>query len=262
MVDTTENKKIEIDTNALHANAEKATWQSYITNIKNITSLDIEQSKEHEINVEVFVLILFLLLLLTYVKLSHSNDFSNLFRAFSNGNIASQIFRTQKQDFSSISIFLYIIFLLGLSVFSRQAWLHYHTSSFLQSKISILVFIFLFTFFFVAKYISMKVIGKLFDVSEFMSEYIFQVGIMLKTIGIIIIPALLVEFVGNEEICFCVEVFVAITSIVLLSMAFMRGLSTAYKLMYRSLYHFLLYICIQEVLTVFLFLKLLTKTAT
>jgi hypothetical protein len=44
-------------------------------------------------------------------------------------------------------------------------------------------------------------------------------------------------------------------------MIVIRGLSTTYKLMYSSLYHFLIYICVGEILPIFLFFKLLTKTA-
>jgi hypothetical protein len=41
-----------------------------------------------------------------------------------------------------------------------------------------------------------------------------------------------------------------------------RGLSTGIKLMYKSVYHFFIYVCVVEISPIFLLFKLLTKTIT
>ncbi|MFN8311040.1 MAG: DUF4271 domain-containing protein [Chitinophagales bacterium] len=260
--DSTEYAEVVVDTQAVYHAKELSDLRSALLTNKKVLLNDFEVPQNSENGIVIFTIILLLLLLLTYLKLAYSNDFNDVFRSVWNANISSQIFRSQTGNFNVTSFLLLFIFVVGTSIFTREVWLHFSPTPFLQSKFSIAAFTFLFTSFCFAKYVVMKITGALFDVMEYVDEYIFHLNTMLKTLAIIMVPALLLLFVAKEKVFVIVVAVTLLAMMVFAALAVTRGLSTAYKLMYKSVYHFLLYVCLQEILPVFLFIKLLTKTAT
>ena len=258
-VDTTTPKAI--DTTVIKKSIEDPFYVSpCLTGGKPIW-FDIEQQRLRRNDAWIFFVLLQLLIVLTVLKLAFSNDFENLFRSFGNSNIASQIGRTSKDDITLSSVMMSIVFITAMSVLCRFVLLHFYPTSSLQNNFSIVVLIFLFTFFFVAKYALLKYIGNLFDIAVEVDEYLFNLSAITKTIGISMVPILFVMYASSERYF----TFIFVTSVIILCvgvvMIVVRGLSTSYKLMYSSVYHFLIYICVGEILPVFLFIKFLTKTA-
>lgn len=254
-------REIIIDTDAVKKYASFGTWNSSFTENKNATRFDIEQERTNENNALIFYFLIGILVVLTVLRLAFTKDFEELIQSFMNANISSQLFRTQKGDISISSFLLQFIFIFTISIFVRYVLLFFYPHSALQNNFSILLLIFLFTFFVALKIILLKVIGYIFEVDQFTSEYIYNFTTITKVLGISMIPILFMFYTSSEKyfniifgialamVCICVVMLIA------------RGLSTTYKLMYRSVYHFLIYICVAEILTVFLFIKLLTKTA-
>lgn len=252
---------IVIDTAAVYHADSVAHYSSALTGGGRATWYDIEQERRMPDNTFMFLLLVALLIVLTTLKLAFSNDFTDLFRSVASSNIASQIVRTSREDLSLSSFLMNGIFVVSMSIFTRFVLLHFYPYSALSDNFSIVKLIILFTFFFVAKFALLRYIGNLFELRASVDEYLFNLSAIVGTIGIAMIPILFMLYASSEKYF----LFIFITSLVILSagvvMIVIRGLSTSYKVMYSSVYHFLIYICVGEILPVFLFIKLLTKTA-
>ena len=253
-------QEIIIDTAAIYKAAHSEFYNSAIMSGEKPKWYDIEQQRKGKNDAWIFFILLQLLILLTILKLAFHNDFENLFRIFANSNIASQIGRTAKDDITLSSVLMSMIFITTMSIFTRFVLLHFYPHSVLQNDISILALIFLFTFFSVAKYVSLKYIGNIFEITSTVDEYLFNLSAITRTIGISMIPLLFMLYASPEKYFISILIISIIILCIGLVMVVIRGLSTSYKLMYSSMYHFLIYICVGEVLPIFLVIKLLTKT--
>jgi hypothetical protein len=249
-----------IDTAAVYAAAHSTFYNSAITTGEKPKWYDIEQQRKGKEDAWIFFILLQLLIVLTILKLAFHNDFDNLFKIFASSNIASQIGRANKDDLSLSSVLMSTIFITTMSVYTRFVLLHFYPHSVLQNNYSVVALIFLFTFFSVAKYVSLKYTGNIFEIAPAVDEYLFNLSAITRTIGISMIPLLFMMYASSEKYFN----FILIISLIILCigvvMVVIRGLSTSYKLMYSSMYHFLIYICVGEILPIFLFIKLLTKT--
>lgn len=221
---------------------------------------DIQQYVRPHSNAYVFMVLVVLLLILTYVKTAFGNDLQDMLQSFINRNMAQQVFRMQPNELTFSSLLLHVNFILVLSLYLRFFLVRYYHVSTLESFSSILFLIFLFTFFYLTKLIALKLIGYVFELNEVCDEYIFNFTTVCKTLGLTLIPALFIFYTAPEKFFN----FVFVTSLILVlafAVSFIwRGLSTAYKLLYRSVYHFFIYVCVVEVSLIFLLFKLLTKT--
>jgi len=167
----------------------------------------------------------------------------------------------QSSEISFSSFLLHVNFIVALSLYVQFILVNYFHVVVLESFSSIIILIFLFTFFYLAKIAALKFVGAVFEVNAECNEYIFNFSTVCKMIGLTLIPALFIFYTAQEKffnLIFVVTIFISIA----LAMIFIwRGLSTGYKLLYRSVYHFFIYVCVVEISPIFLLIKLLTKIA-
>jgi hypothetical protein len=184
---------------------------------------------------------------LTYVKIAFAKEVEELLQSFVNSNISQQIFRTQSNEISFSTFLLHANFIVAISLYVQFILVNYFHVIALKSFSSVLVLIFLFTFFYLGKLIVLKFIGIVFS---------------LKIVGLTLIPALFIFYTTEEKffnLIFISTIFIAVTFAIIFVW---RGLSTGIKLMYKSVYHFFIYVCVVEISPIFLLFKLLTKTIT
>ncbi len=223
---------------------------------------DVQQLNPSKSKSLVLVLMMGLLGLVTAVKVAFGKDWEELFQSLVNRNIAQQIFRTQSQEISFPSFLLHVNFVVVMSLYVQFVTeKFFHVLSF-EKFSATLSLIFLFTFFYIAKLTATKFMGAVFELKEECSEYIFIFSSVCKTAGLTLLPALFIFYVTPEKYF----VFVFAVTVFLLLFFFLnliwQGLSTGYKLLYRSAYHFFIYVCVVEISPIFLLFKLLTKTIT
>ena len=227
---------------------------------QKVYSIDVQQTAPHKSNTVVFFVLVLLLVILTYIKVAFGKDLEDMLQSFANRNTAQQVLRTQSDELSFSALLLHFNFIIVVSLYLRFFLVKYYHVTSLESLYSILFLIFLFTFFYLAKLLVVKLIGVVFELNTVCDEYIFNFTTICKTLGLSLIPALFIFYTAPKK--FFDVVFVA--SIVVIAgfiiMFIYRGLSTGYKLMYRSVYHFFIYVCVVEISPIFLLLKLLTKT--
>lgn len=221
---------------------------------------NVQQYNAHKRNTYVFLLLLLMLGIITYVKAAFGKELEDLLMSIRNQNFAQQIFRTQSGEISFSSFLLHLNFVVTASLYLRFVLQKYFYATQLEKFGTILFLIFLFTFFYVLKIATMQLLGLIFEMKDECREYVFHFTVICKTVGLTLIPALFIFYTAPKtlfDFIFMITVFVCV---VLLLMFVWRGLSTAYKLLYRSVYHFFIYVCVVEISMMFLFLKLLTKT--
>ncbi|MDB5281724.1 MAG: hypothetical protein JWO06_799 [Bacteroidota bacterium] len=249
-----------VDTNAINR-LLPVSGQGLLLGTENKTVVnDIEQYNPAKRSVAVFILLMLMLGVLTYLKTSFSKDLEDLLQSVVNQNLSQQIFRTQSREISFSSFLLNLNFVVAFSLYVHFILINYFHVSSLNTFSAILLINILFTFFYLSKIITIKLIGVMFELNDACDEYIFNFTSVCKTLGLALLPALFIFYTAPEKIfnfIFAITIFIVIF---LFAMLLWRGLSTAYKLMYSSVYHFFLYVCVVEISPIFLLFKLLTKT--
>lgn len=221
---------------------------------------DVQQTVKPKNNAIVFAALVLLLVMIAYLKAAFGKDLEELFQSFINRNIALQFFRRQQRELSFSSLLLHMNFILVMSLYVRFFLIWYLHVTSLENISAVLFLIFLFTFFYLAKIVVVKLLGVVFEVKDVSDEYIYYFLIACKTAGLTLLPALFVFYVAPPKIFDFIFFLSNFILLVFAIMFIMRGLSTGYKFMYRSVYHFFIYVCVVEISPIFLLLKLLTKT--
>jgi hypothetical protein len=223
---------------------------------------DIQQHLPSKGNAVVLILLVVMLGALTYLKTAFGNDLDDLLNSVVNQNIAQQIFRAQTKEITFSSFILHVNFIVVMSLYVRYIFAScFHVSG--AGNFSLILLInFLFTFFYLAKLAILKFIGIVFEVKDECDEYIFIFTTMCKTLGLALLPALFIFYTARGSFANVIFAATVIVCAAMLLILVCRGLSTAYRLLYRSVYHFFIYVCVVEISPIFLLFKLLTKTIT
>lgn len=249
------------DSTLIYSSGLLLNWYSpVLSSVDKPLYYDIQQVRESNNQWFVFLMLIAALLGVTYVKMFFGKEISDLWSSITNPNIAQQIFRTQTRDLTLPSFVLHVNFLICISlltVFFITNRAHVSATNQLSVISSIT---FLFTLFYLFKAGAIKILGVLFDLQNEASEYIYVFYTFSKTIGLAMLPALFVYHSIADKYQYIFWIVAFVVALLLLVFFVFRGLSTAYKLMYRSLYHFFIYVCVVEISPIFLLFKLLTKT--
>lgn len=257
-IDTT---RIAIDTNFIQTNATLSRLQSWVTSGAKTTKNDFELLRPHPSSVLVFLWIIVALFLLVIIRLMYKRDVQELFQSLINKQLASQINRSKGLSISNFSLMLLLIAVVNVSVMTMFTLLYFYGEMNHYTIQFFIKLIFLFTFFLVLKVLVVNTLGFLFEEEEAAESYVNDLMMIVKVLGIAVFPTVLMIYVASQSDTY---MFVYLFLVIVISNVLIfvwRGLSTSIQMMYKSVYHFLLYVCTVEVLSVFLLIKLLTKIA-
>lgn len=234
--------------------------QSFLnTNDKPVIQ-DVQQHLPAKRSLMVFTLLILMLGALTYIKSAFNKDLEELIQSMVNQNISQQIFRTGSGEITFSSVLLNLNFVVGISLYVRFIFINYFHVSSLEGFSATLFIIFLFTFFYLLKILVVKLVGAMFELNDVCDEYIFNFTSVCKTLGLTLLPALFIFYTAQEKFFNFIFIITILICVALVLLLVWRGLSTGSKLMYRSVYHFFIYVCVVEISPIFLLFKLLTKT--
>lgn len=253
-------KTVLLDSNSVQQYLQDANYKSFLAKNGQPVVNDIQQFIPAKRNGFVFLLLMLLLAALTYVKIAFSKQLEEMLQSVISQNISQQLFRTQSGEISFADILLNANFIVAMSLYSRFFLMKYVHVLSLENFSSVLFLIFLFTFFYLSKIIIVQFIGKIFELQQVCSEYIFNFTTLCKTLGLTLLPALFIFYVAPVKFFDFIFIVTLLFFAAFALIFIWRALSTAYKLLYRSVYHFFIYVCIVEMSLMFLFIKLLTKT--
>jgi hypothetical protein len=260
--DTSVLSIVYADSNLLREYNDAAGYKSFLLENKKPVVIDIQQLQSSDESPIVFFLLMVMLGVLTYVKIAFGKEVEELLQSFGNSNIAQQIFRSQSGEISFSSFLLHANFIVAISLYVQFILVNYFHVIALKRFSSIVALIFLFTFFYVGKLIVLKFIGVVFEVQEECNEYAFDYSTQCKIVGLTLIPALFIFHTTQEKFFNLIFIFSIFIAAAVAIIFVWRGLSTGIKFMYKSAYHFFIYVCVVEISSIFLLFKLLTKTIT
>ena len=250
-----------IDTSFIQSNATLSELQSWITTGTKTTKNDFELLRPHQSSILVFLWIVVALFLFVIIRLLYKRDFQELFQSLMNKQLATQINRNKGSSMSNFSLMLLLIAVVNLSVMTMYTLLYFYGEMNHYTIQFFIKLIFLFTFFLGLKVLVVNTLGFLFEEEESAEGYVNDFMMIVKVLGIAVFPTVLMIYVASQKDVY-VFVYLFLLIVVLNVLIFVwRGLSTSIQMMYKSVYHFLLYVCTVEVLSVFLLIKLLTKIA-
>ncbi len=250
-----------IDTSFIQFNATLSGLQSWITSGQKSIKNDFELLRPHQSSLLVFLWIGVALFLFVLIRLLYKRDFQELFQSLMNKQLATQINRNKGTAMSNFSLMLLLIAVVNLSVMTMYTLLYFYGEMNHYTIQFFIKLIFLFTFFLVLKVLVVNTLGFLFEEEEAAEGYVNDFMMIVKVLGIAVFPTVLMIYVASQSDTYIfVYLFLAIVILNVLIFVW-RGLSTSVQMMYKSVYHFLLYVCTVEILSVFLLIKLLTKIA-
>lgn len=250
-----------IDTSFIQSNETLSRLQSWITSGQKITKNDFELLRPHQSSVLVFLWIVVALFLFVIIRLLYKRDFQELFQSLMNKQLATQINRNKGTSMSNFSLMLLLIAVVNLSVMTMYTLLYFYGEMNHYTIQFFIKLIFLFTFFLVLKVLVVNTLGFLFEEEEAAEGYVNDFMMIVKVLGIAVFPTVLMIYVASKSDAY-MFVYLFLVIVILNVLIFVwRGLSTSIQMMYKSVYHFLLYVCTVEILSVFLLIKLLTKIA-
>jgi len=250
-----------IDTSFIQSNATLSGLQSWITSGHKITKNDFELLRPHQSSVLVFLWIVVALFLFVIIRLLYKRDFQELFQSLMNKQLATQINRNKGTSMSNFSLMLLLIAVVNLSVMTMYTLLYFYGEMNHYTIQFFIKLIFLFTFFLGLKVLVVNTLGFLFEEEEAAESYVNDFMMIVKVLGIAVFPTVLMIYVASKSDAY-MFVYLFLVIVILNVLIFVwRGLSTSIQMMYKSVYHFLLYVCTVEILSVFLLIKLLTKIA-
>jgi hypothetical protein len=261
-IDSVDMITIKGDTSYLSISERMANFISpFISIVEKKSIYDVQILRQPKSNNWIFVWIfiaVFSLALFKNLFKSESEEFFSRLLSISN---SSNLGRLKSAPISMFSFLLVLIFAVNFSLIASIA-IHYFYPAIRYDTLTLtIILVFLFTLFIAIKVLVANIIGFIFDEVDAAKFYVQEFHIAIQTIGISIFPLILIStLVTHDNFIFLFYALLLVLFFFFLYFA-LRGLSTSMNLMYKSLYHFLLYICVEEILVVFLFLKLLTKIA-
>lgn len=208
---------------------------------------------------EWLALIFFLIVVaLTWVKVNYSRRFTQLFNAVINERMLRQLMRQELVFSHRASIVLIVVSLLSFSVFAYLSdvtlgWEIFGDAGWL----SWLKYLIVISLIYLIKVLSIQLVQILSDGDWSLSEYRYNVFLLNKAAGIVILPfALLAAYLGGNA-----QRIIVITGLIIIAMLFLFRLGRGFTNALRNrvpLFYIILYFCSLEILPLMLLHKALS----
>jgi len=249
---------VELDTSFFQKIDTLAQQSSYLFTQDNVIyKTSVEFFKNANPRKWIFYWILVSIVLFFFIKMLYSRDFQQFILQISDTTSFQQFGRSKGISLSLFDILLILFAIINLSILITFAF----ALNALSTVITAFSIAFLFTFFIILKVVFVRLLGIVFEEQETTASYLFYFFQTIQIVGVAAFPAIVFLSVQSKINSDSIAVYLIAILIVGLLYFVFKGLSTMINLLYKSVYHFLLYICVGEILSVFLFIKLLTKIA-
>jgi hypothetical protein len=241
-----------LDTSFLSKIDTLSQQSSYLFTQDNIIfKTSIEFLKNTNPRKWIFYWVLVSIVMFFFIKILYSRDFQQF---------VSQLFETTTlQQFSrikGINLSLFDLLLISFAVINLSILIAFSFAlNALSAVITAFSIAFLFTFFITIKVVFVRLLGVVFEEQDTTASYLFYFFQTIQIVGVAAFPA--VAFLSLQTKINIHTIATYLISILIVGLLYFvfKGLSTMANLLYKSVYHFLLYICVGEILSVFFFLS-------
>lgn len=207
----------------------------------------------------IFYSIIALLLFFALIRNSFDRYIQDLFKIFFRTTVNQRQVKEQLLQSPLPSLLLNIFFLISLGMFIALMLQYYQLGQgysfwllFLYSMLGLIIVYGL-------KFISLKILGWIFQVTEASDAYIFIVFTTNKVIGMAILPFLVVLAFSYGLINQVAMNLAIIMIILLIAYRYFLSYATIHRQISVNLFHFLLYLCAFEIVPLLLINKLLFR---
>jgi len=208
-----------------------------------------------------FYFLLSLFVFLGFIRTIDSKYFSNLWRAFSNPTLSGRQLKEQLQSAGISNLLMNIFFAISLG-----SYIYYVIKVLMPDRIGIfpeivelLLVIIGVALIYSAKYIAIRFSGWAFRVEGVTEHYMFNVFLVNKVIGIMLLPFVVLISFGTTIWTSQIIIISFIFAIIFLSTRYIRSWQVFGSFFQYSKFHFFLYLCASELLPLAILLKLLVK---
>jgi hypothetical protein len=209
-----------------------------------------------------FLIILLLITAIAVFRFSNPTYFKNLFRAFRNQTLSARQLKDQISQNSAAGLAMDLVFCISMALYLYYAITHLQHNNFISrysNGIILLDIVLLFSGVYVIRYLFLKFTGWVFNISEITDNYTFNVFLINKIMGILIIPFTIVLAFGQgpwvQVTLFLSLVFIAI---LFLNRYLRSGVVFGYFIKF-SKFHFFMYLCASELLPLAVLMKVIKQ---
>ena len=226
------------------------------------TTSDIQKERPFKDRSGDFLALLLLVAVVGIFRFSNPIYFRNLFKAFRNQTLSTRQLKDQLKQDSAAGLVMDLIFCTSLGLYLFYVIEHLNHSKILSKYppfIIILGLVLLFVGVYMFRYLFLKFTGWVFNISEITDNYTFNVFLINKVMGVLIIPFTVVLAFG-EGAWVQVTLFL---SLVLIGILFLNrylrsGVVFGYFIKF-SKFHFFMYLCASELLPIAILVKVLSR---
>ena len=213
-----------------------------------------------KLNYEAFVKFFGLLMImgfLSFLTNSFRNDLQKIYRAFTNSNMMTQLYREKGSLLNMPYIPLYILFAFTGGTFVYLT-ADYYNASILENKgLSLLLCIAGIGGFYLFKHLLLKLMSTIFPFRKEINQYHFLIGIFNQITGLALIPLVTVIAFAPQNIkLFAIYSALGVIGIIFLN-RFVRSIVIASKFIGFHKFHLIVYLCAVEIAPIFIIAKLL-----
>ena len=204
-----------------------------------------------------FYIVLGLLVIFALIKNSFSRYLSDLSKLFFRTTIKHRQVKDQLMQAPLPSLLLNILFIVAAAVFINLVLQHYGLGTSYGFWLLLLYSALALTLIYAVKFITLKICGWLFRLSEATDAYIFIVFTTNKIIGIVLLPLIvLLAFTAGQ-----LKQVGLTLSLLLVGCLFLYRFFLSYMTIHRQVkiqfFHFFLYLCAFEIIPLLLINKVL-----
>ena len=204
-------------------------------------------------------IILFGLILMAILVTSLRPFITKCYRAILNENMLNQIYRERETGLFMPYFLLYLMFFVQAGTFLFLI-LKFKTTSFGTSPLVLLIGCILFlALLFFLKHLLLAVVGGIFPIAKETKVYSFTIMVYSIILGVALAPANLMIAYAPSELIYLLIGAALLLIVVLYIVRGFRGLLLANNYLRFHIFHFLLYICIVEIVPVLVLYKMITN---
>ncbi len=208
-----------------------------------------------------FYLLLFLCLMLGLIRYTDTRYFVNLWMAFWNPTLSNRQLKDQLQSSGLPNLLMNVFF-----TFAGGAYIYYivrfftpHNSGVIPPSLLMIMLVSGTAVIYLAKYAAVRFSGWAFRVEGITEHYLFNVFLINKILGVLLIPFIIVlAFADREWAQQAVYISFAAAGILLLN-RYIRSWKVFGSFFQYSKFHFFMYLCASEILPLAVLMKLLVK---
>lgn len=216
----------------------------------------VKKDETTQLEDQIFYILMGIFFLLAIIRIAFRKYFSDLFKAFFNPALSRRQLKEQLFQTPFPAFLLNLFFNISVGLYLYIVLWHFNYITPDHPLYLIGIFILLFIFIYLVKYIFLRFSGWLFGYPELMNSYIFTLYLVNKILGVVLLPFILILAFSPPvlgKIALNISIIIIILMIVY---RYVRVFPTVQNQISFNKFHFFLYLCGFEIAPILIIGKL------